>query len=67
MSTTAEQVQVLLELAGITPTPGELDQLVQTFPDTKARLEHLWSLDLGDTPPSMVFRAAEAYGPAEVN
>ena len=66
MTTTAEQVKVLLDLAGIAPSPAELEQFVEAFPATKARLEHLWSLDLGDTPPSLVFRAAEAWGPAEV-
>jgi len=67
VTTTAEQVQVLLDLAGISPSPPEFDQLVETFPATKAKLEHLWSLDVGDTPPSLVFRAAEIAGPAEVH
>lgn len=66
MTTTAEQVQVLLDLAGISPSRAELDQLVEAFPATRARLEHLWSLELGDTPPSLVFRAAGAAGPVEV-
>lgn len=66
MTSTAEQVKVLLDLAGIDPSPAEVEQLVDTFPETRAKLEHLWSLDLADTPPSMVFRAAEAFGPAEV-
>lgn len=66
MTTTAEQVQVLLDLAGIAPSPAEVEQLIESFPTSRARLERLWSLDLGDTPPSLVFRAAEAFGPAEV-
>lgn len=66
MSTTETQVSVLLELAGITPTPTELAQLVDEFPDLKARVERLWALDLGYVAPAMVFRAAESTGAAEV-
>jgi Asp-tRNA(Asn)/Glu-tRNA(Gln) amidotransferase C subunit len=66
MTTTIEQVQGLLGLAGISPAPTELDQLAAQFPAMRASIERLWALDLGDTAPSLVFRAAEATGPAEV-
>ena len=64
MSTIEAQVQVLLDLAGITPPPDEVDQLIASFPQMRASLEKMWALDLGDTAPSLVFRAAEATGPA---
>lgn len=63
MSTTAEQVEILLELAAIEPSRDELEQLTATFTGMKSSIERLWSLDLGDTPPSLVFRAAESSGP----
>jgi len=66
VATTEEKVRVLLDLAGITPTPTELTQLVDEFPAFKTRVESLWALDLGTTPPAMVFRAAGSVGPAEV-
>lgn len=66
MTTTEEQVRVLLDLAGITPTPAEVAQLVGEFPGLRARIEGLWALDLGDAAPAMVFRAAESTGPMEV-
>lgn len=65
MSTPTEQVRVLLDLAGLSPSPGELDVLVADFPRLRASVERLWSLDLGDTPPSLVFRAGEAVGVGE--
>ena len=66
MTTTEEQVRVLLDLAGITPTPAEVAQLVASSPACAPRIEGLWALDLGDAAPAMVFRAAEATGPMEV-
>lgn len=66
VASTEVQVSVLLELAGITPTPAELEQLVADFPALKAQVERLWALDLGYTAPSMVFRAAEYAGAMEV-
>lgn len=66
MSTMIEQVEVLLEIAGITPRPDEIEQLATTYAQMRADIEHLWSLDLGDTPPALVFRAAEASDPQEV-
>lgn len=66
MSSTQEQVRVLLDLAGIEPTPAEFEQMVVGFPDVRTRVERLWALDLGDAAPAMVFRAAESFGPAEV-
>jgi hypothetical protein len=64
VTTTAEQVHALLDLAGITPTASEVDELVAYFPDMRAKVERLWAVDLGDTAPSLVFRAAESTGPA---
>lgn len=66
MTTTETQVSVLLELAGITPSPAELQQLVAEFPGLRARVERLWATDLGYVAPAMVFRAAESTGAAEV-
>lgn len=66
MTTTNEQVQGLLDLAGISPSPAELEQLSAQFPAMRASIERLWAVDLGDTAPSLVFRAAEGVGPAEV-
>jgi hypothetical protein len=63
MTTTAEQVGVLLELAGIAPSPQELERLTEMFPEMRASIERLWALDLGDIAPSLVFRAAEYAGP----
>ena len=57
---------VLLELSGIAPSDEEIDELVKGFPETRARVERLWALDLVDVPPATVFRAAEATGPEEV-
>lgn len=66
MTTTIDQqVQVLLDLAGITPTADELETLVGQFPKLRASVEALWALDLDGAQPSMVFRAAEAHGPQE--
>lgn len=64
MTTTAEQVHVLLDLAGISPAQAEIDQLIEMFPDMRASLERMWALELGDTAPSLVFRAGEATGPS---
>lgn len=65
MTTTREQVEVLLDLAGISPRPEELEGLVDGFPAMRAQIERLWAVELGDTPPSLVFRAAEPTGPEE--
>jgi len=65
VTSTAEQVQVLLDIAGITPSAAEVEQLHATYPDIRARIERLWALDLGDAQPSLVFRAAETFGPKE--
>ncbi len=64
-TTTDQQVQVLLHLAGITPSPDELATLSGQFPKLRARMEALWALDLTGAQPSMVFRAAESCGPQE--
>lgn len=66
MTTTDDQVRVLLELAGLSPTADEFDQLVDQFPGLRSRVERLWALDLGDVAPALVFRAAEAVGVGEV-
>ncbi len=63
--TTDQQVQVLLDLAGITPSPEEFDTLVGQFPKLRASIEALWALDLDGAQPSMVFRASESTGPQE--
>lgn len=63
MTSTTEQVQVLLDLAGISPSPSEIDQLEKQFTDMRARIEHLWTIDVGDAAPSMVLRAGEVTGP----
>jgi hypothetical protein len=57
-----QQVETLLGLAGIAPSPEEVDLLVASFPDQRARLERLWTVDVGETPPSLVFRAGEPTG-----
>lgn len=64
-TTTDQQVQVLLDLAGITPTAEELEALVGQFPKLRATIEGLWALDLDRVQPAMVFRAAEPQGPQE--
>lgn len=66
MTTTNEQVQVLLDLAGITPYPDELEQLTAGYPDMRAQVERLWDVEMGDTPPALVFRAGEPTGPEEI-
>ena len=63
--TTRAQVQALLDIAGIEPSAEEVDELVTSFPDLRARAERLWAVDLADIPPALVFRAAEANGPQE--
>jgi hypothetical protein len=64
-TTTREQLQALLDIAGIAPSPEEVDELVTAFPETRARAERLWAVDLGDIPPALVFRAAGVAGPEE--
>lgn len=65
MTSTTEQVQVLLELAGITPSDEEVAQLVAGFPALRSQVERLWRADLGESAPALVFLAAGAAGPAE--
>jgi hypothetical protein len=60
-----EQVSVLLELAGITPTDEEVAALVAQFPDVRQQIERMWAADLGDSPPALVVLAAGITGPEE--
>lgn len=65
MTTTREQVTALLDIAGIAPSASELDELITTFPEVRARAERLWAVDLGDTAPALVYQAAGVTGPEE--
>jgi hypothetical protein len=65
VTSTAEQLQALLDIAGITPTDAEIAQLNTAYPDMRAQMERLWALDLEGAQPSLVFRAAEITGPKE--
>jgi Asp-tRNA(Asn)/Glu-tRNA(Gln) amidotransferase C subunit len=66
MSSTEEQVRVLLDLARLSPSQAEFEQLASQYPIVRASVERLWALDLGSAQPSMVYRAAEPTGPKEV-
>ena len=63
--TTRDHVQVLLDIAGISPSEAEIDGLTKSFAETRARIERMWDLDLVDVAPALVFRAGEAAGPKE--
>ena len=65
-TTTTEHVRALLDLAGVVPSDDEVATMIDAFPEMQRRIERLWSLDLGESVPALVFRAAEAAGPAEV-
>jgi hypothetical protein len=55
----------VLDLAGIQPSDTEIEALIASFPTTRAGIERLWAVDLGDEAPAAVFRAGEISGPKE--
>jgi hypothetical protein len=65
MTSPAAQVQVLLDLAGITPSEEEMTSLVASFPDLRTRVEGLWAADLGESAPALVLGAGAIAGPKE--
>jgi hypothetical protein len=65
VNTTSDQVRALLEIAGIQPSDSEIEALVASFPTTRAGIERLWAVDLGDAAPALVFRAGEISGSEE--
>jgi hypothetical protein len=65
LTTATDQVQVLLELAGITPTDEELAALVAQFPDVRVQIERMWAADLGESAPALVLLADGITGPGE--
>lgn len=60
MTTSVDQVRALLDVAGLAPSHAELDALVESFAGLRAQIEALWAVDVGDSAPALVFRAAES-------
>lgn len=64
--TNSDHVHALLDLAGVVPTDAEVANIIEAFPTMQAQVDRLWAVDLGESVPALVFRAAETAGPAEV-
>lgn len=59
----AEPDFALLRALGLDLPPDRLQAAVAAFTAIRAELDRLHAIDLGDTPPAVVFRPIEAPGP----
>lgn len=53
----------LLNALGLDLPPGRLAEAMAAFAEIRAEIDRLHALDLGATPPAVVFRPIEAPGP----